>query len=164
MAHDPTAAHALVLSSPALRTNLSLMQGLMMATVGRLMPDFTVGNGLDADFISHDPAVVSAYKTDPLVHDRVSSTLAQAIVTGGAAARAAAPEWKIPTLLMYSGDDRLVAAGGSAEFAAAAPKLVVTSHRFDALYHEIFNERDRAEPVRILVEWLRLLANRLLKK
>lgn len=158
VAHDPTAADALVLSSPALRTDLSPIQQLMMATMGRLMPDFTVGNGLDADFISHDPAVVSAYQIDPLVHDRVSSRLVQAIIAGGEAARAAAQNWTTPTLLMYSGDDRLVDARGSAEFATLAPASVVTARRFDALYHEIFNERDRAEPVRMLIEWLRILA------
>ena len=33
-------------------------------------------NGLNADFISHDPAVVAAYRADPLVHDRISARLA----------------------------------------------------------------------------------------
>jgi alpha-beta hydrolase superfamily lysophospholipase len=159
VAHDPSAADALVLSSPALRTDLSPMQQLIMATVGRMIPDFTVGNGLDANFISHDPAVVAAYKNDPMVHDRVSSRMAQAIITGGETARAAAQNWKVPTLLLYSGDDRLVDARGSAEFATLAPAAVVTSHRFDSLYHEIFNEVDRAEPVRMLTDWLRRVSH-----
>lgn len=159
VAQDPTVADALVLSSPALRADLSPLQKLMMGTVGRLMPNFTVGNGLDADFISHDPAVVQAYRSDPMVHDRISSRLAQAIIVAGDIVRAAAPTWKTPTLLLFSGDDRLVDARGSAEFAAKAPPSVVTSHRFDTLYHEIFNERDRAEPVRMLLEWLRRQAS-----
>ena len=39
---------------------------------------------------------------------------------------------------MYAGDDRLLNPKGSRNFAAAAPKGVVTSVCFDPLYHEIF--------------------------
>jgi alpha-beta hydrolase superfamily lysophospholipase len=67
---------------------------------------------------------------------------------------ALASQWKVPTLLMYAGDDRLLNPQGSRSFAAAAPKEVVTAVCFGALYHEIFNERD-AEPVfATLKRWL----------
>ncbi len=67
---------------------------------------------------------------------------------------APAPKWKVPTPLMYAGDDRLFNPQGSRDFAAAAPKDVVTSVCFDALYHEIFNELD-AGPVFVeLNRWL----------
>ncbi len=45
------------------------------------------------------------------------------------------------------GDDHLVAPRGSDVFAAAAPRDVVDVERFDALYHEIFNEGQAAVPV-----------------
>jgi len=48
--------------------------------------------------------------------------------------------------LMYAGADKLVSPQGSRAFAAAAPKPVVTTRCFDAMYHEIFNELE-AEPV-----------------
>ena len=54
--------------------------------------------------------------------------------------QAAAPQWKVPTLLIYAGDDRLVDPAGSRPFAAAAPATVVSATCFPALYHEIFNE------------------------
>ena len=159
IAHDPKAADALVLSSPALRTDLSPLQQLMLTATHRLLPDITVSNGLDVGYISHDPAVVAAYRDDPLVHERVSPRLAQAIITGGEIARAAAPQWTTPTLILYSGIDRLVNPRGSAEFAAAAPTSIVTLRRYDNLYHEIFNEPQRDEPLRALLEWLRARAN-----
>jgi alpha-beta hydrolase superfamily lysophospholipase len=60
----------------------------------------------------------------------------------------------VPTLLLWAGQDKLVNPAGSAAFAAAAPKQVLTSRCFDDLYHEIFNERD-AEPVFALLQsWL----------
>lgn len=131
---------ALVLSSPALDPGLNPFQKLLLAVLPRIAPDLRVGNGLDARFISHDPAVVAAYKADPLVHDRISARLALFIAQNGPATVAAAPSWTVPTLLMYAGDDRLVQPQGSRRFAQAAPPDVVTARCFDGLYHEIFNE------------------------
>ena len=155
IAHDPTAADALILSSPALLADLSVVQRLLVTTMRRIAPNVVVGNGVNADFISHDREVVAAYKADPLVHDRVSPRLAHAIMTAGVTVRAAAPRWSTPTLLLYAGADRLVNPRGSQEFASAAPPSVVTTRRFDTLYHEIFNELDRVQPVAAMLEWLR---------
>jgi len=144
----------LVLSSPALDAGLSKFQKLLLSVLPRIAPNFAVGNGLNPDFISHDPAVVAAYKADPLVHDRISGRLARFIADGGPWVLERAPHWKVPTLLLYAGADHLVNPAGSRAFAAAAPKQVVTSQCFPDLFHEIFNELD-AEPVfEALRQWL----------
>ncbi len=145
---------ALVLSSPALDPGLNPVQKLLLAVVPRVAPNLTLGNGLDASFISHDPAVVEAYQRDPLVHDRISGRLAKFIADGGPATVARASQWTVPTLLMYAGADKLVNPAGSRAFAAAAPKDVVTAHCFDAHYHELFNELDRAPVFALLKRWL----------
>lgn len=145
---------ALVLSSPALDAGLSRFQKLLVATLSRLAPGLRVGNGLDADFLSHDPAVAKAYRADPLCHDRIGARLARFLADEGARVQAAAPGWQVPTLLIYAGDDRLVNPAGSRAFATAAPASVVSSVEFPPLYHEIFNERE-AEPVFDALEaWL----------
>jgi alpha-beta hydrolase superfamily lysophospholipase len=113
-----------------------------------------VGNGVKPQFISHDPTVVAAYKSDRLVHDRISARLARFIADAGPATVALAPQWKVPTLLMYAGDDRLLNPQGSRDFAQAAPKDVVTSVCFEKLYHEIFNELDAAPVFDALHQWL----------
>jgi alpha-beta hydrolase superfamily lysophospholipase len=147
---------ALVLSSPALGTRTTALQKLLLAIVPKIAPNFTVGNGLDPQLISHDPQVVAAYKADPLVHDRVSGRLGLFIADGGAKVIAQAPHWKVPTLLLYAGADQLVDPAGSRAFAAAAPGQVVTSHCFEGLYHEILNEPpEMAAPVyAALRQWL----------
>jgi alpha-beta hydrolase superfamily lysophospholipase len=145
---------ALVLSSPALDAGLSPFQKLLVATLSRLAPGLRVGNGLEVDFLSHAPAVVEAYRVDPLCHDRIGARLARFLADEGAVVQAAAPTWQVPTLLLYAGDDRLVEPAGSRAFADAAPHSIVSSTCFPALYHEIFNERD-AEPVfEALRAWL----------
>ena len=146
----------LVLSSPALDPGLSLVQKLLLAVLPRFAPDMRVGNGVNPIFISHDQTVVAAYRADPLVHDRISARLAVFIAENGPATVAAAAQWKIPTLLMYAGQDKLVQAKGSRAFAQAAPVEMVTARCFDDLYHELFNERppDRETVFAELRRWL----------
>jgi alpha-beta hydrolase superfamily lysophospholipase len=144
----------LVLSSPALAADLNPVQKLLLKVMPRIAPNLSVSNGLDVEKISHDPKVVAAYRSDKLVHDRICARLGKFIFDSGREVIANAGAWTTPTLLMYAGQDKLVAPAGSAAFAAAAPKAVVTSRCFDALYHEIFNELE-AEPVfETLRQWL----------
>lgn len=145
---------ALVLSSPALDPGLSALQKVLVAVLPRLLPNLRVGNGLDAGWISHDPAQVAAYRADPLVHDRISARLARFIATQGGATLATAPQWTVPTLLLYAGADRLVAPAGSQALARLAPPAVLTTQAFPTLYHELFNESDPEPVYAALHHWL----------
>lgn len=139
---------ALVLSSPALDPGLSTFQRLLLALVPRIAPNLAVGNGLDPQFISHDPEVVRAYQADPRVHDRITGRLARFIADEGPAVVEQAADWPVPTLLLYAGSDRLVNPAGSRAFAQKAHADAVESHCFEPLYHEIFNEPEaQAAPV-----------------
>ena len=140
------AVQGLVLSSPALDPGLSPVQKLLLALLPRIAPNLRVGNGVNPNLISHDPAVVQSYKSDALVHDRVSVRLGKFIADAGPATVAQAPGWTVPTLLLYAGLDRLVNPAGSRAFIAGAPKSLLSSHCFATLYHEIFNELE-PEPV-----------------
>lgn len=145
---------ALVLSSPALDIGLGGAQKALLAVLGRVAPNFAIGNGLEPEWVSRDPAVVAAYIDDPLVHDRVSAKLVRFMADAGAFVRAHAAQWRVPTLLVYAGADRCVVPAGSAAFAKAAPASVVTVRAFPALYHELFNEPEQAEVFAVLADWL----------
>jgi alpha-beta hydrolase superfamily lysophospholipase len=137
----------LVLSSPGLDPGLSGFQKALLAVLPRIAPNLRVGNGLDDNFLSHDLAVVQAYRDDPLTHDRIGGRLARFLAYEGATVQQAAARWPVPTLLIFAGDDRLVRPAASRAFAAAAaPSGMVEAQCFETLYHEIFNELD-AEPV-----------------
>jgi alpha-beta hydrolase superfamily lysophospholipase len=158
----PGLVDTLVLSSPAFAADLSPWQRALLAFGNLCAPSLAQANGLDPDFISHDRTVVQAYKKDPLVHNRVTARLASAILDAGRTAVEAAPAWRVPTLLLYAGDDHFVAPRGSDAFAAAAPRDVVEVERFDALYHEIFSEGEAAAPVFARLDrWMTNIGTRL---
>lgn len=145
---------ALVLSSPAFDPGLSAMQKLLLGTLPRVAPHLRLGNGLQQKYLCRDAAVVVAYRADPMVHDRISASLAQFIAHMGAQCITGAAQCTVPTLLMYAGADRLVSPKGSQAFAAAAPPSLVQSHCFEAMYHEIFNDPDRAQVLAVMRDWL----------
>jgi len=144
----------LVLSSPALDAGMNPFQKLLVRVLPRIAPNLRVGNGLNPQYLSHNAAVVQAYRDDPLVHDRISARLARFIAEAGPAVLACAAQWRTPSLLLYAGADKLVNPAGSRAFAAAAPRNVVSAHCFEALYHEIFNEVDRELVFARLKDWL----------
>jgi len=143
----------LVLSSPALATDVNALQKILLKVMPKMAPHLCVDNGLKAQFLARDPEVVQAYRQDPMVHRQISAGLAQWIVQQGQRVRAAAGQWATPTLLMYAGQDRLVAPRGSAEFAALSPPCVLT-HVFEDMYHEIFNDPQREIVLETLKDWL----------
>ncbi len=154
VAHQMRPVAGLVLSSPALDAGLSGFNKVLLAVSHALVPGLAVPNGLDANYISHDPAVVKAYQDDPLVHAKVTARLVRFIVDEGRHVREQAPQWVVPTLLMWAGADRLVNPAGSAEFAARAPRDMVSSHCFEQHFHELFNEVEREPVLARLVHWL----------
>lgn len=154
VSQNAIAIQGLVLSSPAFDAGLNSFQKLLVATLPGIVPNLTVGNGLDPDFLSHDVDVVSFYRADPLVHDRISARLGRFIADAGPQVVERAAQWTVPTLLMYAGADRLVDPRGSRAFAAAAPAQVVTSRCFEGMFHEIFNELDARPVFDLLRQWL----------
>jgi alpha-beta hydrolase superfamily lysophospholipase len=148
------AVGGLVLSSPALDAGMSGVQKALLAVLGPIAPNLALHNGLKPTWVSRDPAVVQDYIADPLNHDRITPKLVRFIVDGGELVRGRAAEWTTHTLLLWAGADRCVAPAGSAAFAGAAPRAVLTAQAFPGLFHEIFNEPERDEVFSHLRRWL----------
>ena len=145
---------ALVMSSPALDPGTNAVQKLLLAVVAPMLPNLAVNNGLKVDWVSRNPAVVKAYESDTLVHDRITGRVGLFVARQGPAVIAAAPRWTTPTLLMWAGADRCVSPAGSAAFAAGAPRDVVTVREWPGLFHEIFNEPEQDAVLQAMTDWL----------
>lgn len=152
--HKLRRVEGLILSSPALDAGLNPLQKLLVSVLPRIAPDLTVGNGLKQAYLCRDPAVIKAYQSDPLVHNRISARLASWIARQGVSCIDGAAQWTTPTLLLYAGADRLVNPAGSRAFAKAAPVKFVQTHCFEAMYHEILNDPERGQVLAAMQKWL----------
>ncbi len=147
---------ALVLSSPPFVVHVPPWVRRTLTWMSRHTPDLRVPHGLAPARISHDRAVVKAYRSDPLVRRSMTGRLARFVDEGGAASLREAHLLSCRTLLMVAGDDSIVAAEGSRQFAQRAPAELLTLRWYDTAWHEIFNETAPiADPVYAdLDEWL----------
>jgi alpha-beta hydrolase superfamily lysophospholipase len=144
----------LILSSPALAVRLGGAQQMMLKLLYCLAPALTVPNRLPVHLLSHDPAVSSQYKADPLVHSKISARLLTSMLSSIDYCASHANSMKIPTLMLVAGDDHLVDPEGSKRFFARLPSGLGQMHLYPDFYHEVFNEIEAGRPLGDLREWL----------
>jgi acylglycerol lipase len=111
--------------------------------------------GIDPSLVSRDPAVVSAYVADPLVHHgklpaRTAAELAAAIDAFPDAVGAIT----VPTLIVYGSADGLCPPAGSQMLGARIGSADKTVKAYDGLFHEILNEPERDAVLADIRAWL----------
>ncbi len=151
---QPRLAGAIV-TGPMLRTAVPTSWWKML--VGRILshvwPSFTLSNGLKAEDLSRDDQVVSEYKSDPLVHDRLSARLGIDVYDSGLWALEHADSPSTPLLLMHGAADRITSVEASREFAARAGDLCTLVIWPDAV-HEIHKAPDKEKIFAGALNWL----------
>jgi len=151
---QPKGLKATLLSAPYFR--LAFPQPAPKIWLGRLtqnlVPKLSLPTGLNADHISRDKTVVTRYKNDPLVHDKISAMMGISLVDAGEYALEHAAEVSIPTLIMHGTGDQLTSADASKEFAATAGDTVQIK-LYDGLYHEIHNEPEKEQVLADILSW-----------
>lgn len=147
----------LVLSAPALKAGSSITKRdkLMARVASRLLPTAGISS-LDANSISKDPAVVKAYLSDPLVYSgkisaRLGFEILEAIETTIPRHLAAIT---IPTIIMQGTEDRLSNPEGSDILFNNISSTDKTLKRYPGLFHEIFNEPERAVVFADMRAWI----------
>jgi alpha-beta hydrolase superfamily lysophospholipase len=120
----------------------------------KVAPRFSLSNEVDPDVLSHDPENARAYRTDPLVHNRITAGLYGDTIARGEEFIARAPELRVPFLLLHGRDDQIVDPFGSQRFFARATVLERAFCLYPGMYHEVFNEVDREKVFRDVESWV----------
>jgi len=110
--------------------------------LGRFVPGLRLASGIDPDTLSRDPAVVAAYRADPLVHDRASTGFGLDALEAIDRILVRPANSAVPTLVLHGSEDRLAYVSGARELAAAAPDLRAL-RVYDGLAHEIHHEPEQ---------------------
>jgi len=116
-------------------------------------PAFTQPNGLKQEHLSRDKSVIEAYDDDPLVHDKISASLAVDSLDVGKWLDNYSGKISIPTLIMHGSDDQITSPEASAAFAKRVHGDV-TYKSWEGLYHEIHNEPEQASVFQYTLEWI----------
>ena len=153
---QPERVDGLILSGAYLSNAVRVPRALLALSrpVSRLFPSLPV-QPLDTSALSRDPAVVEAYKADPLVyHGNVKARLGSEMLQAGAFVTERADSVHLPVLIMHGGADRLAAPEGSRELFERVGSRDKTLHIYEGYYHEIFNDVGKEKPVGDVLEWL----------
>jgi alpha-beta hydrolase superfamily lysophospholipase len=144
-----------IVSSPALKVKVAVPAWkIKLGTVAsRVMPRLALDNEVDPKLLSKMPDVVEAYRTDPLVHSKISSRLYTEWLAATRHILDHAGEIKIPFLILAGTDDGLIDPDGSRELHARASSISEL-RLLEGRYHEPFNDRDNEEVFTLITNWL----------
>ncbi|MEM0953208.1 MAG: lysophospholipase [Pseudomonadota bacterium] len=152
----PDAFAACALSAPAIATDLTppdwqlgIIRGLsvLWPTLGVLQ--------LDAAGISRDLSEVQIYLDDPKIYrGKLSARLVWELFATMAEVQKRAEELTLPLLCLHGDADVLTAHSGSVLLHERACSKDKTLKLYPGLYHEIFNEPERASVFADLAAWL----------
>ena len=146
----------MVLSAPAVAAQelVSPLMTIAAKVLGVLMPGLPVQE-LDVEAISRDPAVVAAYNEDPLVyHGKVPAGVGRALLEVGETMPQRAPALTAPLLVVHGDADRLIPVDGSRRLVECVGSTDVELKVYPGLYHEVFNEPERAQVLGDVVSWI----------
>jgi lysophospholipase len=148
--------HGLVLSAPLLGTDpkVSKVQEVAARVLSRLAPGLGALT-LPADTISRDPAVVAAYRSDPLVHSgSIPARTLVELVDAAGRFPSLAPSLRLPVLIVHGTGDTLVPLANTHATVERIGSRDRTVRLYDGLYHEVFNEPERERVYADVLGWL----------
>ena len=110
---------------------------------------------VDAGGVSRDELYVEAKRADVLVHQG-HPTLGLSLALAGqmAALPDRTRELRLPLLLQHGTDDRICRPDGTRILAESVGTEDLTVRWYDGLWHEIYHEPEREQPLADLREWL----------
>lgn len=145
----------IVATSPYLRLAFNPPKWKM--TLGRLLlnsyPSLTMPSELDASGISRIPEEVEKYKSDPLIHDKVSPMFSFPIIDAGQWAIDNAGKLKTETLLLHGSADPMIDYLGTEEFHSNSNKTEFKL--FEGGYHELHYDLCAEEMLLAVQNWFR---------
>jgi alpha-beta hydrolase superfamily lysophospholipase len=144
----------LLLSGAVARLDAPAVLKLAVRGLSRVAPALGAV-AVDPALVSRDPAVVAAYRADPLVfHGRLPARTLAEMSAAADGFPAAVPALRLPILVMHGGADAIVPAAGSRMVHERCGSADRTLRIYDGLYHEILNEPEQATVLADVTGWL----------
>lgn len=148
-------ARAAVFSAPLLRPTVAAPRWKTAAArvLSRLTPSLSMANELDGSAVTRDTAIAAAYNDDPLVFGTVTPRWFTEMNAAAKRVYAHGQAYKTPALFMIGTDDKIVdveCAKRVHELWGGPKEQII----WPGLYHELFNEPERADVLARTVAWI----------
>jgi alpha-beta hydrolase superfamily lysophospholipase len=147
---------AMVLSGPVVASQdaVSPVKMFVAKVLGKIAPGLPIEE-LPPEAVSRDPEVVAAYIADPLVHHgKIPAGIARAFLEIGETMPQRAGALTAPLLVVHGEQDKLVPADGSRHLVECVGSADVHLKVYPELYHEVFNEPERALVLDDVSSWI----------
>jgi lysophospholipase len=144
-----------VFSSPWIRAAQPAWLRAVGRGMGAFLPRLLLPNGLGAERLTRDPEMAAAWKTDPLVHTRLTGRLFR---EAEGVQDAVVGEWSggisPPLLFLVPEHDPVVDSRATTEFAQGFAEGDVQVEILRERRHEAFNDLGREEVFDLVVSWM----------
>ncbi|MCA9527821.1 MAG: lysophospholipase [Myxococcales bacterium] len=156
VAAHPEGLAGLAMSSPFFGFSLKVpkVKEALARQLSRFLPAFGLPTGLDPATVSHDPATVESYRTDPLNVRVATGRWFTETVAAHARVADQARVLRLPVLLQQAGDDRIASAAAARAAFEEVGSADKTWREYPGFFHEIYFELERARPLADLSAWL----------
>jgi acylglycerol lipase len=145
-----------VISAPAILVPPGITK--MVVAAGKVLSVLAPKAGvmqLDANGVSKDPEVVRAYVNDPLVfHGKTSARLSAEMLDAMMRVNNEMSEIKLPVIILQGSKDLMADPEGAKKLYQNVSSEDKTLKVYKGLYHEVFNEPERAQVLSDLEGWL----------
>ena len=146
----------LITSGGALKVNEDLSPFLVKISgiLGAIAPKMPAIK-LSSDLISRDPEVVEKYDHDPLIyHGGTRCRTGAELIKASRRIDANFDQLILPLLILHGGADKLTDPQGSKQLYQSAASKDKKLQIFEELRHEIFNEPEQKEVLKVVVDWI----------
>jgi acylglycerol lipase len=146
-----------VISAPSIKVSDSISKATILAgkILSVIAPKMGLVKVVDANNISRDPETVRAYLEDPLVfRGKTPVRLGAELLKAMLCVTSEAGKITLPFMVLQGGDDKIIDPGGAQMLYDKAGSKDKSIKIYEKLYHEVFNEPERARVLKDVEMWL----------
>lgn len=135
------APEGMLLSAPLLGTLVEVPTWKRVAArlLSRIAPTVSIPNGIEEEHLSHDPAIVEAYRRDPLIFHTATARWYRQMRQAMERVNQHGPDMDQPMFIAWGTDDRIVDPLALSNFCTTYGGEA-HAHTPHGLYHEVLNE------------------------
>lgn len=151
----PAGLAGLVLTGAAVQVEIVSPLVIRVAKIAATVAPNLGTIALPPEDVSRDPAVVEAYRADPLVHHgKIPARTGAEIVAATLALPDRLPRLHVPVLIVHGSEDRLAPPAGSELVHERVGSPDRTLRLLDGLSHEVMNEPEQAAVLDEIARWI----------